>query len=88
MEGIYLDTETNQLVRLAADWPDYDPEMLHGDPEYAYIVKVACVAITDGEYGWLQAYKNDHYEPFVGFDFAGWIVSAPKGARWKPGTQV
>ncbi|KAM7199226.1 hypothetical protein V8F20_005828, partial [Naviculisporaceae sp. PSN 640] len=88
MLGIYLNRETSELHRLYADWPDYDPSTSPPELKYAYIVKVVCVGITNGEYKWLQRHANDEEEPVIGFDFAGWVVSAPKGARYKPGTQV
>lgn len=87
MEGIYLNTDTYELFRLPTDWPDYDassPIAL----QTGYVIKVVCVGVTDGEFQWLENQNNDDEEPMIGFDFAGWIVSGPAGARYKPGTQV
>lgn len=81
MQAIYVD-DPNTLHRLDGDWPDL---LSHGEDFY-YVIKVAAVGITTGELRWKEC--SEHEEPIIGYDFSGWVVSAPKNAQYKPGDQV
>ncbi|KAK4219460.1 hypothetical protein QBC37DRAFT_136266 [Rhypophila decipiens] len=56
-------------------------------PQHSYVIKVATSSITRGESS--QWANRGSPGPYVlRYDFAGWVVSAPRGARYQPGDEV
>lgn len=82
MVALYRRPNTEDLHLLDTDWPD----LHYAGEECYYVIKVAAVGLTTGEFDWKETLA--HEEPIVGYDFSGWVVSAPKNAKYPPGTQV
>jgi len=82
VEALYHTHGDPKLFRLASDWPD----LVSDGEECYYVIKVAAVGLTPGELAWPEV--SQHEEPIIGYDFSGWVVSAPKNAKCPPGTQV
>ncbi|KAK3359930.1 hypothetical protein B0T25DRAFT_114830 [Lasiosphaeria hispida] len=82
LQELHYDHNSTLLKAVPSQWPD--PSTLY--PLRAHVVQVYAIALTDKPDEW-EAVANN-VPPIPGFDFAGTVISTPKGSPFKPGSQV
>lgn len=74
------ETGTLSLVR-SREFPDPRKTVPRG-----HVIQVCAVALTNGELGWQG--PRSLGRPIPGYDFSGYVLSAPQSSPFQPGSQV